>query len=109
MLERMDWDVGKKGKVAEILVQDAMSSEDSCLESDGEAEGKKRVIKYEVRRLSWESRQLRKIKKKLNTKYRKGLSKRACNRILPREDADQNSNRNVPENFPEWAVQAELL
>ena len=38
MLERMDWVVGKKGKVAEILVQDAMSSEDSCLESDGEAE-----------------------------------------------------------------------
>ena len=57
MLERMDWDVGKKGKVAEILVQDAMSSEDSCLESDGEAERKK-VIKYMVRRLSWESRQL---------------------------------------------------
>ena len=51
MLERMDWDVGKKGKVAEILVQDAMSSEDSCLESDGEAEGKKRVIKYKFRRL----------------------------------------------------------
>ena len=54
-------DQHEKGKAAEILVVDAMSSEESCYENDDN--GNSKVVKYAVKRLSWQSRQLRKMKK----------------------------------------------
>ena len=64
-LELVKWtDQHEKGKVAEILVMDAMSSEETCCE--GDENGKSRVVRYAVKRLSWESRRLRKMKKKLD-------------------------------------------
>ena len=69
-LEMVKWaDQHKKGKAAEILVVDAMSSEESCYENDDN--GNSRVVTYAVKILSLESRQLRKMKKKLYKAYKK--------------------------------------
>ena len=47
-LEMVKWaDQHKKGKAVEILVMDAMSSEESCYENDDN--GNSRVVKYAVR------------------------------------------------------------
>ena len=52
----------EKGKAAEILVMDAMSSEESCYEDN--ENGNPKVAKYSKKKLPWESRAMRKIKKK---------------------------------------------
>ena len=54
-------DAREKGSAAEALVLDAMSSEGSTYE---DAEGSQKVVGYKVKRLSWESRNLRKKKKR---------------------------------------------
>jgi len=95
-------DQHEKGKAAEILVMDAMSSEESCCEDD--ENGNSRVVRYAVKRLSWESRQLRKMKKKLDKAYKKRLTKRAIERILPRIEAEETSERQSPTEFPQWAL-----
>ena len=81
---------------------DAMSSKESCCESD--ESGNIKVVNYTVKRLSWESRQLRKMKKKLDKAYNKRLTKRAKERILPRTEAEQKSERQAPTEFPQWAL-----
>ena len=91
----------KKGKAAEILVQEAMSSEESCYEGEGED---RRVVKYARKELTWESTKVKKIKKKLDKAYEKRLSKRAKERILPRIDAEEPSGREAPDGVPEWAI-----
>ena len=95
-------DQHEKGKAAEILVVDAMSSEESCYENDDN--GNSKVVKYAVKRLSWQSRQLRKMIKKLDKAYKKKLTKRAKERILPRTEAKENSDRKPPNEFPQWAL-----
>lgn len=94
-------DVHDQGKAAEILVPDAMSSEESCYEGE---EDNRRVVKYSRRKLSWESKKLKKIKKKLDKAYNKALTKRAKERILPRVDANEPSEREAPDGLPEWAI-----
>ena len=42
---------------------EAMSSEESTYEEDGN--GHRKLTQYRVRRLTWESRELKKIKKKI--------------------------------------------
>ena len=81
---------------------DAMSSEDSCYEDD--ENGNPKVTKYAVRKLPWESRAMKKIKKKLDKAYRKRLSKRASERIVNRTEAEELSERQPPNTFPEWAL-----
>ena len=89
--------------MAEILREDAMSSEESCAESD--EEGTRRITCYKVRHLPWESNKLRKIKKKLDREYVRTISERAKGRILRREEALLPSERACPlEEFPEWAI-----
>ena len=84
--------------MAEILREDAMSSEESCAESD--EEGTRRITCYKVRHLPWESNRLKKIKKK----QRKN-KERAKGRILRREEAPLPSERACPlGKFPEWAI-----
>ena len=57
-LERVKkWDAGRKGKIAEVLAEPYMSSEES-----GEEEGSK---VYVVKSIPWESRLLKKEKKKV--------------------------------------------
>jgi hypothetical protein len=50
-MEKADITTRKRGRVAEILVEDAMSREESCVEEE---------------RLSWESSKLRRIKEALD-------------------------------------------
>ena len=58
-LELVKWtDHHEKGRAAEVLVMDAMSSEDSCYEDD--ENGNPKVTKYAVRKLPWESRAIKK-------------------------------------------------
>ena len=58
----VNWaDKHEKGRAVEVLVMEAMSSEESCYEDNGGNTSK--VIKY-VHRLKWESRRMKKIKKK---------------------------------------------
>lgn len=102
-LELVKWtDHHEKGRAAEVLVMDAMSSEDSCYEDD--ENGNAKVAKYAVRKLPWESRAMKKIKKKLDKAYRKRLSKRAKERIVDRIEAEELSERQPPNEFPEWAL-----
>ena len=53
-------DAREKGSAAEVLVLDALSSEEGSYE---DAEGSQKVVGYKVKRLSWESRNLQRIKK----------------------------------------------
>ena len=94
----------EKGSAAEVLVLDSMSSEESSHE---DAEGSQKVVGCKVKRLGWESRNLRKIKKKLDKAYNKSLTKRARDRGLPRTVAEDFSSRQSPaghDSLPEWAV-----
>ena len=72
----------EKGRAVEVLVMEAMSSEESCYEDNGGNTSK--ITKYSVHRLQWESRRMKTIKKKLDKAYKKNLTSRAKERILPR-------------------------
>ena len=79
----VNWaDQHEKGRALEVLVMEVMSSEESCYEDNGGNTSK--VTKYSVHRLQWESRRMKKIKKKLDKAYKKKLTSRAKERILPR-------------------------
>ena len=76
-------DQHEKGRALEALVMEAMSSEVSCYEDNGGNTSK--VTKYSVHRLQWASRGIKKnLKKKLDKAYKKKLTSRAKERILPR-------------------------
>ena len=47
---------------------------------------------------------MKKIKKKLDKAYSKRLSKRAKERIVTRTEAEELSERQPPNAFPEWAL-----
>ena len=69
-LELVNWaDQHEKGRVAEVLVMEGMSSEESCYEDDDINNSK--VTKYSVHHLQWESRRMKKRKKKLDKAYEK--------------------------------------
>ena len=97
-------DASGKESAPEVLILDAMSSEETSYE---DTQGSQKVVGYKVKRLSWESRHLRKIKKKLDTAYNKSIMNRARDRVLPRTVAEDFSSRQPPANrhsLPEWAV-----
>lgn len=98
----VNWDNHKKGKAAEALTVEAMSSEESAYEEDDN--GNRKLTEYRVKRLSWESRELKKIKRKLDKAYANRLTKRAKDRVVKRVDATEPSDREAPENLPEWAL-----
>ena len=105
-LELVNWaDQHKKGESgggAEVLVMEGMSSEESFYEDDDINTSK--VTKYSVHRLQWESRRMKKIKKKLDKAYKKKLTSRAKERILPRVDGQPSLRCPPTENFPGWAI-----
>ena len=76
---------------------DAMSSEDSCYEDD--ENGNPKVAKYAVRKLPWESRAVKKVKKKLDKPYRKRLSKRAKEELLPEQKQRNCQNVSLQMHF----------
>jgi hypothetical protein len=101
-LERVDWDERKKAEASRILRSDAMSSEESTYEDD--EQGHFKVVGYKIKGLSWEIPKLKKMKRKLDKIYKKTLTQRAKDRILPRVDGIRPSGRLLPDNMPEWAV-----
>ena len=101
-LEKVNWTKKKNARVAECLVDEAMSSEESCLEDDGH--GKIKLVKYKVKSLAWESERFSKAKKSLKDVYHDNMSKRANNRLLSRQTTPVKGNRSVPEGFPARAV-----
>ena len=96
-------DANAKGRAAEVLLLDAMSSEDSSYEDDGN--GQPKVAGYKVKRLQLESTCLRKTKKKLDKAYQKSLTKRAKERTFPRTVSSDLSEREPPHGLPEWGVE----
>ncbi|XP_074632038.1 uncharacterized protein LOC141890454 isoform X1 [Acropora palmata] len=103
-LDMIQWqDANAKGRAAEVLLLDAMSSEESSYEDDGD--GQPKVVGYKVKRLPWESRSLRKTKKNLDKAYQKSLTKRAKERTLPRTVSSDLSEREPPHGLPDWAVE----
>ncbi|XP_028416023.1 uncharacterized protein LOC114544620 [Dendronephthya gigantea] len=96
-IEKMGWNQTKVAKVADVMRMDYMSSEKS--EVDEETN---RIKHYKVRKLSWESRELKRTKKKLDKNHKDslpGLSKRA---VTPREEGEP-SGKPKPANCPGWA------
>ena len=88
-------------KVADILRMEFMSSEDSEVEEET-----MKVKKYNVRSFAWESRELRRLKRKLDQSHQEslpGLSKRV---FIPREKGEP-SNKPKPANCPDWACVVE--
>ena len=89
-------------KVLEVLKPEYMSSE----ESDADDETPHKVIKCNVRKLPWESRSLRKAKKKLDRLHHDSLCELVQRRVLSRETGEP-STRRKPINCPDWAAVAE--
>ena len=103
-LDMIQWqDANAKGRAAEVLLLDAMSSEESSYEDDGN--GQPKVAGYKVKRLPWESRSLRKTKNKLDKAYQRSLTKRAKEITLPRTVSSDLSEREPPHDLPEWAFE----
>jgi hypothetical protein len=79
---------------------DYMSSEDSEIDDLDD-----KIVKYNVRKLPWESRALRKVKRKLDKLHTASLSDLVQKRLIPREGG-QLSIRPKPKDCPEWAALA---
>lgn len=87
----------------EILERDFMSSEDSDYEEREEDGAVKRtLVGYKVKRLPWERKKMRVLKKKMDNAYFESLSKHSRGMIKERKDG-QDSLRPCPSG-PEWAV-----
>ena len=80
---------------------DYMSSEESEIDDLDN-----KIVKYNVRKLPWESRALRKVKRKLDKLHTASLSELVQKRLIPRE-VGQRSIRPKPNNCPEWAAVSE--
>lgn len=101
-LEKVKWSKKKIARLAQVLMDEAMSSEDSCAE-EGE-NGNMKVTGYKIRRLSWESQRFTRAKKELDESYKSCLSQRAKDRLLPRTVHCDQATKPAPEKFPKWAV-----
>ncbi|KAJ7388999.1 hypothetical protein OS493_034388 [Desmophyllum pertusum] len=90
------WDKNLKGKVAEVLTDEYMSSEESSIEDDSAV--------YVIKTIPWESSQLKKRKRKLDKAYEKSSGKRSKQRSVKRVRKDEIiSLREKPDNCPKWA------
>jgi hypothetical protein len=85
-------------RVSEVLRPEYISSEESEID-----EKTNKVSKYNVRSLSWESRALRRAKRKLDKLHTASLSDLVKRRINLRE-VGLPSNRPKPLNCPDWAA-----
>ena len=90
------WDPGTKGRIAEILAEPYMCSEES-----GEEEGAK---VYVIKTIPWESELLKKRKRKLDKRYIKTVSKRSQQRAVKRVRREEvHPSVPKPEDCPDWA------
>ena len=82
-------------------------SDESSYEYDSDSEC--RVLAcYKTKHLPWERTSLTKVKKCLDTVYEKGLTRRVRQSRVPRELHEEDSKRDLPENFVEWAVRRQV-
>ena len=79
-----------------------MSNEESCVEED--ENGRMKVVGYKVKRLSWESRKLKKIKDLLDNAVKERQTQRARDRTLLRTDQEEKSLKLPPKDFLDWAI-----
>ena len=100
-LEKINWSKRKLARVAQVLVDNAMSSEESCVEDT--EDGLKKTVGYAIKKLPWESERFTKAKHVLDEKYLAKLPQRSKDRLLPRHVAEERSTRSVPDDFPKWA------
>ena len=63
-----------------------------------------KVVGYKVKRLSWESRKLKKIKDLLDNAVKERQTQRARDRTLPRTDQEEKSLKLPPKDLPDWAI-----
>ena len=96
-LKKIDWSEKKKEKVRTVLTTNYMSSESSCSEeSDRET--------LTIRPLQWESRKLRKYKKKLDKCSKEAMSLKSVRlRRKRNRNKEKPSLRLVPRDIPGWA------
>ena len=88
----MSWSKKKKAKVAEVMVDETMLSEESSLKTDDN--GKTKVVGYLVKHLPWE--RLNRYKNDLDENYQSFLNQQAKDRLLPRNVAFQESTGLAP-------------
>lgn len=100
-MEKAKWGAQKTARVLDVMRADYMSSEESEVD-----EITKKIVRYNVRRLPWESPSLRRAKKKLDRLHMSSLSELVQSRIVSREDG-QPSIRPKPKDCPEWAAKNE--
>lgn len=101
-LEQMNWSKKKCARVAEVLIDQAMSSEDSCFEDIGN--GNTKAVAYDRKKLPWESERFAKAKQELDAKYQCNLAQRSKDRLIPRKNSEHDSTRPAPGDFPDWAT-----
>ncbi|XP_028416020.1 uncharacterized protein LOC114539576 [Dendronephthya gigantea] len=93
-LEKACYDAQKTAKFADVMKSEYMSSEES--EFDESTENK--IVRYNVQKLPWESRALRRMKRKLDKLHNASLSDLVQKRV------GEPSTRPKPKDCPEWAA-----
>ena len=105
-LDKINWVVHQKGKAAEVLTEEYMSSEvsESGEESLSDDEGCVKEKKLYIRTVTWESEELKTIKNKLDEEYASRQTSRARRREFQRDRRPEDvSSRPKPNNGPSWA------
>ena len=97
-LDKINWVIHQKGKAAEVLTEEYMSSEVS------DDEGCVKEKKLYIRTVTWESEELKTIKNKLDEEYASRQTSRARRREFQRDRRPEDvSSRPKPNNGPSWA------
>jgi hypothetical protein len=66
---------------------------------------KNKLVGYKIKHLAWESNKLKKIKKSLTVHMDGPLPRELSDRILPRTDAHQQSERTAPVGtITQWTI-----
>ena len=70
--------------------------------------GKTKIVGNKIKRLSWESGQLRKVQTLniLDKTMRESQTQRAWDRALSRTNHKEETSRLPPKDFPDWAIQS---
>ena len=105
-LEKINWVVHQKGKAAEVLTEEYMSSEVSESEEESLSgdEGCVKEKKLYIRTVTWESEELKTIKNKLDEEHASRQTSRARRREFQRDRRPEDvSSRPKPNNGPSWA------
>ena len=105
-LDKIDWVRREKGKAAEVLTEEYMSSEvsESGEESLSGDEGCSKEKKLYIKTVPWESEDLKTLKSKLDVEYASRQTSRSRRREFQRDRSPKDvSSRPKPNNGPSWA------